>query len=64
MARLGHSTQRLSMELYSHVSDDLDRRIAKQLNATFQSVSDTSSDWNPNDRGHRPAPATPEHRRS
>jgi integrase len=35
MARLGHSTQRLSMELYSHVSDELDRRIAKQLNATF-----------------------------
>jgi integrase len=36
MARLGHSTQRLSMELYSHVSNDLDRRIGKQPDATFE----------------------------
>ena len=31
MARLGHSTQRMSMELYAHATDDLDRRIAAQL---------------------------------
>lgn len=43
MARLGHSTQRMSMELYAHATDDLDRRIAQQLDASFLPLEPTSA---------------------
>jgi integrase len=33
--RLGHSTSRLSMELYAHVSEDADRTAAAHLGALF-----------------------------
>ena len=33
--RLGHSTSRLSMELYAHVSEDADRNAAAHLGALF-----------------------------
>lgn len=39
--RLGHSTARLSMELYAHVSDDADRGIADRLNARFTGAMGT-----------------------
>lgn len=39
--RLGHSTARLSMELYAHVSDDTDRQVASWLEDLFSSSKGT-----------------------
>jgi integrase len=35
--RLGHSTARLSLELYAHVSEDADRTAAAHLEDLFNS---------------------------
>ena len=39
--RLGHSTARLSMELYAHVSDDADRQVANHLEHRFSTPRGT-----------------------
>ena len=38
--RLGHSTARLSLELYAHVSEDADRAAAIHLEALFSTDAD------------------------
>lgn len=38
-ARLGHSSQELTMGLYAHVPDDADRAAAVRLEAMFRSVA-------------------------
>ena len=39
--RLGHSTARLSMELYAHVSDEADRVVAVYLQTKFSETRGT-----------------------
>ena len=45
--RLGHSTARLSMELYAHVPEAADRDVASHLEARFSTSSRTrgTEDW-------------------
>ena len=38
MARLGHATASISLELYSHVSDDADRAASDRLDAAFRAA--------------------------
>jgi hypothetical protein len=39
--RLGHSTARLSLELYAHVSEAADRDAATHLDTLFTGAADT-----------------------
>jgi hypothetical protein len=45
--RLGHSTARLSLELYAHVSEVADREAAAHLDALFTAARDQFAGGNP-----------------